>query len=245
VSPSITIATALRVGRQLRRDPRTIALILIVPSVLIWLLSEIFGKNSHTFNSVAVPMLGLFPFIIMFLITSITMLRERTGGTLERLMTTPLHKLDLLFGYGIAFAAVAAIQATVISAVAYLLVGLDTEAPATIVILLAIANAVCGMSLGLFVSAFATTEFQAVQFMPAFLLPQLLICGLFVARDQMAGWLQAVSDLMPLTYAYGALAQVTQYGDMTSEAWTDLLVVIGFTLLALAGGALTLRRRTA
>ena len=127
MSARITFATALRVARQLRRDPRTIALIVVVPAVLIWLLSELFGADSPTFRMIAVPMLGLFPFIIMFLVTSITMLRERTSGTLERLMTTPLHKLDLLGGYGIAFAGVAAVQALVVSAVAYLLIGLDTE----------------------------------------------------------------------------------------------------------------------
>lgn len=245
MSARITLATALRVGRQLRRDPRTLALILVVPCLLIWLLSEVFGAGSHTFQMIAVPMLGLFPFIIMFLITSITMLRERTGGTLERLMSTPLHKADLLVGYGIAFAAVATLQAVVVSAVAYGPVGLDTEAPAGVVVLLAVANAVCGMALGLFVSAFANSEFQAVQFMPATIFPQLLVCGLFVARDQMAGWLQTLSDLMPLTYAYGALAEVAKSGEMTAAAWQDLAVVAGVTLLALALGAVTLRRRTA
>ncbi|HMS72394.1 MAG TPA: ABC transporter permease [Baekduia sp.] len=245
MSLRITLATALRVARQLRRDPRTLALIRVVPCVLIWLLSEVFGADSQTFDVIAVPMLGLFPFIIMFLITSITMLRERTGGTLERLMTTPMHKFDLLAGYGLAFAGVAAVQAIVVSVVAYGLVGLDTDAPASIVVGLAVANAVCGMALGLFVSAFANSEFQAVQFMPATIFPQLLVCGLFVARDQMAGWLQALSDLMPLTYAYGALAEVSAHGGMTSTAWRDLAVVAGVTLLALALGALTLRRRTA
>lgn len=245
MSLRITLATALRVGRQLRRDPRTLALILVVPCLLIWLLSEVFGVDSPTFDLIAVPMLGLFPFIIMFLVTSITMLRERTGGTLERLMSTPLHKADLLVGYGIAFALVAALQAVVVSVVAYGLVGLDTEAPAGIVVVLAVANAVCGMALGLFVSAFANSEFQAVQFMPATIFPQLLVCGLFVAREEMAGWLQTLSDLMPLTYAYGALAEVAKHGEMTSTAWQDLAVVSVVTLLALALGALTLRRRTA
>ncbi|MDO8632634.1 MAG: ABC transporter permease, partial [Phycisphaerales bacterium] len=185
------------------------------------------------------------PFIIMFLITSITMLRERTGGTLERLMTTPMHKLDLLFGYGIAFAVVAAVQATVVSAFAYAIIGLETRAPAGVVVALAVANAVCGMSLGLYVSAFASTEFQVVQFMPAFLLPQILLCGLFVARDEMANWLQTVSGFLPLTYAYGALQQLSAHGEMTNRAWTDLAAIVGFTLLALAGGAVTMRRRTA
>lgn len=245
MSARITLATAARVGQQLRRDPRTLALILVVPCVLMWLLSEIFGSDSRTFQEIAVPMLGLFPFIIMFLVTSITMLRERTGGTLERLMTTPLHKFDLLAGYGIAFALVAALQAIVVSGVAYLLIGLDTEASAGIVIVLAIANAVCGTALGLLVSAFANTEFQAVQFMPAVIFPQILVCGLFVARDQMAQWLQYLSDVMPLTYAYGALAEVSEHGEMTNTAWIDLAVVAGVALLALAAGAATLRRRTA
>lgn len=244
MSPRIALASALRVARQLRRDPRTLALIVVVPCALMWLLGEIFGVHSRTFSTIAVPMLGLFPFIIMFLITSITMLRERTSGTLERLMTTPMHKLDLLFGYGVAFAAVAAIQGVVVSAVAYWLIGLQTEAPMGIVVLLAVANAVCGMALGLFVSAFARTEFQAVQFMPAFVLPQLLLCGLFAPTDQMADWLQVVSDLMPLTYAYGALAEVAVEGTMTSTAWTDLSVVVGFSIAALAAGAVTLPRRT-
>ncbi|MFT4048239.1 MAG: ABC transporter permease [Solirubrobacterales bacterium] len=244
MSPRIILATTVRVGQQLRRDPRTLALIIVVPCVLIWLLGELFGVQSKTFEQIAVPMLGLFPFIIMFLITSITMLRERTSGTLERLMSMPLHKLDLLLGYGLAFAIVAAIQGVVVCGVAYGLIGLDTAAPVGVVIVLAVANAICGMALGLFVSAFAQTEFQAVQFMPAFVMPQLLLCGLFVARDDMAEWLQIVSDVLPLTYAYDALAQVAEHGEMTSDAWVDLAVVAAFSLAALAGGAATLRRRT-
>jgi ABC-2 type transport system permease protein len=244
VSPRIALATALRVGQQLRHDRRTIALLLVVPSILIWLLGEIFGTDSKTFSRLVIPMLGLFPFIIMFLVTSITMLRERSSGTLERLMTMPLHKLDLLLGYGIAFAVVAALQATFISVVTYVLMGVHTEAPPGVVIGLAIANAVCGMALGLAVSAFARTEFQAVQFMPAVIMPQLLVCGLFVPRERMADWLQHLSDVMPLTYAYGALAEVAGHGEMTGDAWVDLAVIAGVTLLALAAGAATLRRRT-
>jgi ABC-2 type transport system permease protein len=110
---------------------------------------------------------------------------------------------------------------------------------------LAIANAVLGMALGLFVSAFAATEFQAVQFMPAVVIPQLLLCGLFVPRDRMASVLQAVSDALPLTYAYDGLARVTTLGGFDSTTLRDLVVVVGATFLALALGATTLRRRTA
>ena len=245
MSMQITRAVALRVVSQLRRDPRTIALIVGVPCVLMVLLQQLFGRHSAVFQEVGTPMLGLFPFITMFLVTSVTMLRERTSGTLERLMTLPLHKIDIVAGYGIAFALVAVVQATVVSLLALGLLGLDVAGPNWLVVVLAVANAVLGSTLGLFVSAFAETEFQAVQFMPAVVLPQILLCGLFVARDQMATWLRAISYALPLTYAYDALARTA--ADEIDDAWfaIDCVVVIGSIALAIALGAMTLRRRTA
>ncbi len=245
MSAAATGATALRVLTQLRRDPRTVALLLFVPALLMTLLRFVFDGQEETFDNLGGPMIGLFPFITMFLVTSITMLRERTGGTLERLMSMPVGKLDLLSGYGVAFAVMAALQATITAAVAFVALGLDVGASPTAVVALAIGNAVLGMSLGLFISAFATSEFQAVQFMPAFVLPQLLLCGLFVARDQMAGALEAVSDVLPLTYAFDALDRVAAGADFGGRGWLDVAVIVGVTLLALGGGALTLRRRTA
>jgi ABC-2 type transport system permease protein len=244
VNPRVAGATALRVLTQLRRDPRTVALLIVVPCVLETLLKEIFAEGSTVFESIGPPLLGLFPFISMFLVTSITMLRERTTGTLERLMTMPLAKLDLLAGYGAAFALVAAVQAVVVSAVAFGLLGLDVEGSRVLVGALAVANAVLGMALGLFVSAFAATEFQAVQFMPAFVFPQLLLCGLLVERDRMAAWLRYVSDALPLTYAYDALARVADGDALGGRFALDLAVILGGTALALALGAATLRRRT-
>jgi ABC-2 type transport system permease protein len=244
VSARRTAATAVRVLRQLRRDPRTIGLLLLVPVGLMTLLRFVFDADPTAFDRVGGPLIGLFPFITMFVVTSITMLRERTSGTLERLMAMPMAKLDLLLGYGIAFAAVAALQALVVSAVAFLLLGLDVEGSPAVVVALAIGNAVLGMSLGLFVSAFAATEFQAVQFMPAFVLPQLLLCGLFVPRDQMAPLLEAVSWALPLTYAFDALDRVTTGGSLGARGAVDVVVIIAVTLGALALGATTLRRRT-
>ena len=239
----VTRAVARRVLEQLRRDPRTIALIIGVPCLLEFLLQQLFGRHSPVFQHVGAPLLGLFPFIAMFLVTSITMLRERTTGTLERLMTLPLAKLDLLAGYAIAFALVAVVQATIVSLLAFGLLGLDVAGPKWLVVLLAVANAVLGSTLGLFVSAFAQTEFQAVQFMPAVVFPQILLCGLFVARDEMATWLRVVSALMPLTYAYDALAH-TAAGNLDARFALDVAVVLGCIVLAVALGAATLRRRT-
>ena len=239
-----TGATAARVLAQLRRDPRTIALLLGVPVLLIVLLHELFSGRSEIFQRVGGPLLGIFPFISMFVVTSITMLRERTSGTLERLMTLPLAKLDLLAGYGAAFALVAAVQAALVSTVAFALLGLQSRGPAWAVALLAIGNAILGMALGLFASAFASSEFQAVQFMPAFVTPQMLLCGLFVDRGDMAAWLRGISDALPLTYAYDALARVTRTADYGGRFGVDVAVTVGATLLALALGAATLRRRT-
>ena len=239
-----TWATARRVLRQLRHDPRTIALLLVVPCVLEILVHALFSDSPQVFQKLGVPLLGLFPFIAMFIVTSITMLRERVSGTLERLLTTPIARGDLLVGYGIAFALVAAVQAVLVSALSFGLLGPDAGHAAIAVVALAIANAVLGMTLGLFASAFARTEFQAVQFMPAFVLPQILLCGLIVPRDQMAGWLEAISAVLPLTYAYDALARLASSEALGARFWIDLVVIVGVTVLSLALGAATLRRRT-
>jgi len=243
VNPGIALATADRVLHQLRRDRRTLALVLVVPPALLALFKYVFDAQPQTFERIGAPLVGLFPFILMFLVTSIAMLRERTGGTLERLMSLPLAKLDLLLGYGLAFAAVAAVQATLTSAVGFWLLGLDTEGAVWAVVLIAVANAVLGMSLGLFLSSFATSEFQAVQFMPAVVFPQLLLCGLLVPREAMPALLEGISWFLPLTYAYDALARVTT-GDFGGRFWLDVGVVLGAIVLALALGATTLRRRT-
>ena len=244
MSPRSTVATAVRVLAQLRRDARTVALVFLVPCVLLTLLKYLFDGQPETFNRIGVPLVGLFPFLQLFIVTSITMLRERTSGTLERLMASPLGKLDLLAGYGAAFALLAALQATLVATFALSVLGLDTPAPPIAVIALAVANALLGMSLGLLASAFARTEFQAVQFMPAFILPQLLLCGLFVPRARMADALEALANALPATYAYDALDTLADAGTLTSRGTLDLAVVLTLTLLALVLGAATLRRTT-
>jgi len=240
----VTSAIGIRVLWQIRRDPRTIGLLLGIPVALLVLLKFVFDGEPSTFQRIGAPMCGLFPFIIMFLLTSIAMLRERMTGTLERLMTMPMTKLDLLLGYGLAFGILAAIQAIVVCATGFLVLGLDSAHGAWLVAALAICNALLGMALGLFASAFANTEFQAVQFMPAIVMPQLFLCGLFIARDQMAELLYWISWLLPLTYAYDALARATRPGTLGSRFALDVAVTVASILAALALGAVTMRRRT-
>ena len=244
MSPRITLLTTARILRQLRHDPRTIALLVVVPTLLLTLMRYVFDAQPQIFNRVGVIMLGVFPFVAMFLVTSVAMLRERTTGTLERLLTTPLHKLDLLLGYGLAFALAAAVQAAIASGLAYWLLDLTTAGSQWTVAGLAIGNAVLGMAIGLFVSAFARSEFQAVQFMPAFVLPQMLLCGLIWPREEMAGWLEKISNVLPMTYAVDALIEVRQHADPTGRMWRDVAVVVSCILVALLLGAATLRRRT-
>ncbi|MGY1833986.1 ABC transporter permease [Blastococcus sp. SYSU DS0510] len=249
-NPRLTTATAGRVLRQLRHDHRTIAMMLVLPSALLGLLYLLWQDvptlpgQPGTFDRIGLTMLGIFPFVVMFLVTSIAMLRERTSGTLERLLTTPLARLDLLLGYGLAFGLAAALQAVVTVTVATTLYDLDVTGSIGLVVLIAVADAVLGVALGLLASAFARSEFQAVQFMPVVVLPQFFLCGLLVPREQMAGWLQAISDVLPLTYAVEALQEVGRSPSATGTMWVDVGIVAGAALLALALAAATLRRRT-
>jgi ABC-2 type transport system permease protein len=250
LNPRLTGATTGRVLRQLRHDHRTIAMMVVLPSVLLGLLYLLWkdlptlpGRPS-LFDRVGLTMLGVFPFVVMFLVTSIAMLRERTSGTLERLLTTPLSRLDMLLGYGAAFGLAAAVQALVTVTVSTRLYGLDVAGSLWLVVLIAVVDAVLGVALGLLASAFARSEFQAVQFMPVIVLPQFFLCGLLVPVPQMAGWLQAISRVLPLTYAVEALEEVGRSAAGTGTLWRDLGIVAGAALVALALAAGTLRRRS-
>lgn len=239
-----TFATMVRILRQLSHDHRTVALIFLVPCILLALLRWLYDGNLAVFNTIAPALLGIFPFVIMFIITSITTLRERTGGTMERLMALPIGKLDLVLGYMLAFGLLAVVQATLASLVLLYGLGLDVAGPHWFLVVMALADALLGTALGIFVSAFARTEFQAVQFMPALIIPQILIGGLLMPLSRMPDVLETVAYCLPLTYAIDALNEVVHHSDVTGDAWRDLWVVLAFVAGALLLGALTLRRRT-
>jgi ABC-2 type transport system permease protein len=244
VSALATAATGRRVLGQLRHDPRTVALLLAVPSLLLVLFKYVYYGSPQVFQAVGLPMLGIFPFVTMFLVTSIAMVRERTSGTLERLLTTPMRKHDLLGGYALAFGVVALAQGALAAAVALGPLGLGVAAGVGIVLVLAVLNALLGMALGLFLSAFASTEFQAVQFMPAVVIPQVLLGGLLTPREDMVTVLRWISNVLPMSYAIDALKAARTSSTLTSGMVLDLGIVVGCVLAALALGAVTLRRRT-
>ncbi len=239
-----TSATTYRVLHQLSRDRRTLALLLGVPSLLLILVRYAFDARPEVFQRVGLPLIGIFPLVSMFLVASIAMLRERRSGTLERLMSLPTTRLGLLVGYAGSFAAVACVQTAVVMTVGVGVLGLDITGPLWLAVVVAVANALLGMALGLFLSAFANTEFQAIQFMPAFLLPQFLLCGLLVQRGAMARPLELISDILPLTFAYDALRGVADHEGVSSDVVVDLAITTLMSLAALAMGSLTLRRQT-
>lgn len=249
MNPNMMLATTGRVLNQLRHDHRSIALILVVPALLLTAVYFLFENETlaanqpRTFDRVGLMMLAIFPFVLMFLVTSITMLRERTSGTLERLLTTPIHKADLLFGYALAFSIMATLQSLVATAVAYWIFDLDIQGSPALVVMIAVINAVLGAALGLLCSAFARTEFQAVQFMPVVVIPQILLCGLFVARDRMNDVLEAVSNVMPLTFSVKALQEIASHSEATESLWQDAGIMTAIVLGVLVLASLTLRRR--
>ncbi|MGI9084394.1 MAG: ABC transporter permease [Aeromicrobium sp.] len=238
-----TLACARRVLQQLSHDHRSVALIVLMPSVLLLVFRYVYDGTPQVFDRIGPQVLGLFPFIIMFLVTSVTMVRERTSGTLERLLTTPLQRGELIGGYALGFGVAALVQSVVSSAVAIWLLGLDVEIPWAIA-LFAVVDAVLGTALGLLMSAFATTEFQAVQFMPLVVLPQILLCGLLLPRDLMPRVLELISDVLPLSYATDAFTELSTADSFTGAMARDLVVLVGFIVVSVALASLTLRRRT-
>ncbi|HZX08395.1 ABC transporter permease [Kribbella sp.] len=245
MTPRVTLAVAARVITQLRRDPRTVALLIALPTVFVTLMWWMFHDNPVVFDQIGGPLLAIFPSVVMFVVTAVTTLRERSGGTLSRLFTMPMAKLDFLLGYALAFALVALVQAVVLVSIALYLLGLDIQGAAWQLGVVAILDGVLGAALGLLSSAFAATEFQAVQMMPALMIPQILLCGLFVPRSDLPSVLHALSDVLPLSYAVDAVLGVAKGNGFTTTTGADALVVLAFILAALALGAATLKRRTA
>jgi len=244
MNPRTTLAVAGRVLTQLRRDHRTLAMLLVLPMLLMTLLWWMFEElPGDTFDRFSPALLALFPFIVMFLVTSVTTLRERSSGTLERLLAMPMGKGDFLFGYAIAFGLIAMVQSVLAVTLSVWLLGLEIEGAVWLLTVVAVADAVLGTALGLFVSAFAQTEFQAVQFMPALVVPQILLCGLFVPRAALPDVLEAISNVLPLSYAVDAMQGLTRTAEV-ADVLPDLAVVVAFGLAMLALGTATLRRRT-
>ncbi|GAA1820433.1 ABC transporter permease [Agromyces neolithicus] len=238
-----TFATAGRVLTQIRHDPRTVGLLLIVPSLLIGLVAWIF-TDTDVFATIGPAMIALFPFIVMFLVTSIATLRERRSGTLERLFSMPMGKGDFILGYALAFGLLAVFQTAIAVSFAVWVCGLEIEGSIWLLFAVAVADALLGTALGLLASAFARTEFQVVQFMPVLVFPQILLGGIFLPTDQLPEGLEAISEWLPLTFAIDALTAVADGSEDAEWILSKILVIAAWIVGSIVVGSITLRRRT-
>lgn len=243
MTPSRTLATAARVLRQLRHDRRSIALMLVAPSLLVGLFAWLLADRAGAFDRYGGPIVAVFAFIVMFVVTSVTTLRERRSGTLERLLTLPTGKGDIIGGYAIAFTAMAALQGVITVSFAVWVCDLTVAGPLWQLMLVVVIDAVAGAGLGLLASAFARTEFQAVQFMPLLVFPQIIVGGLFIPRADMPGALEAISNWLPLSYAIDATTAATS-GAGAADVYGPLGIVAAFLAGFLILASVTLRRRT-
>jgi ABC-2 type transport system permease protein len=222
-------------------------MVLVIPPLLLWLVKEIFVDTPLIFDRVGAMMLGLMPFMMIFVVTSITTLRERTQGTLERLMASPIGRGDLMGGYALAFLIVAALQAIISVSVGVGLLSIPHRGALWLAVVLVLLLALLGIALGLFLSAFARTEFQAVQFLPAVVLPQFFLAGLLVPVERLPRGLEYIARVLPLTYAFKGLngAMRDGLGLTDGHMWLYLLVCVLSPVVLLIAASLTLRREVA
>jgi len=242
--PAHAAATVLRVLHQLRHDPLTVALVLVIPIVLLTLMRFVF-PGEETFRRIGVPLVGIFPFMSLFMVTSVSFLRERLAATLERLMTLPIARLDLVAGYAGAFTLVAVIQTAMTIGFGFGVLDMHSARSVLLVAVVAVIAALAGAALGILSSTIARSEFQAVLWMALLVLPQVMLCGLLVPRDEMAALLEAVSAALPLTYAYDLLDRIATGAPLPfGRVALDVGALALGTVVPLAAATFTLRRST-
>ena len=242
MSPGRTLAIAERIIRQIVKDRRSAALIIVAPLIVMSLVGFSLIDQKPILNRVAPGLLGTFVMFFTFLLTGVSFLRERAQGTLERLMTTTVARGDILVGYLLGFLLFATIQAAVI--LTFTIVALQIEYQGNIIEIVAVLLlvVVVAVNLGIFVSTFANNEFQVVQFIPIVLLPQIFLSGVIIPTDQMPSVMEAISVVLPLTYAVEGLREIMVMDQSLADVWADLVILAGFGLGLLIAAVATLRR---
>jgi ABC-2 type transport system permease protein len=184
-------------------------------------------------------------FFLVFLLTCVSFLRERTQGTMERLAASPVTRGEMVLGYMLGFGFFAIIQALVLLLFTVYALQVHYEGNLLAVIVVTLAFVLGAVNLGIFLSTFARNELQAVQFIPIVILPQVLLSGLLWPVQDMPGWLQVFARAMPLTYAIDALTDIMIRGKTLLETWLPLLVLLAFAGVAALLAAGTVRREVA
>ncbi|WP_243385253.1 ABC transporter permease [Bacillus kexueae] len=205
-------------------------------------IDYIYGNDEMSFFDYIGPVLiGVFIFFFVFLIAGVSFLRERTSGTLERLMATPIRRHELVFGYIFGFGLFTTLQVTLIAAFAVGVLDMMLEGSFWYVLLISLLLAMSALTLGTLLSAFANNELQMIQFIPLVIIPQIFFSGLF-PLDAMANWLASISIIMPLTYGAEALREIMIRGNGFIDIQTEIFVLLGFSLLFTLLNIIVLKR---
>ena len=243
ISMGRSLAIALRIVRQVRRDHRSLALIIVAPVVVMSLVGFSFFERREILDNVAPALLAVFAFFFVFILTGVSFLRERAQGTLERLLTTPVSRADILLGYLLGFLLFATVQTLVILLFTVWILQVEYRGDLWQVMVLLLTVTVVGVNLGIFISTFARNEFQVVQFIPLVLAPQIFLSGLILPVEELPGLFQAASSVLPLTYSVEGLREIMLRGGGLGDVVRELAVLLAFAVGLLVLASATVRRR--
>jgi len=244
VIPSQVFTIATRIIHQLIRDRRTMALILIVPLVVMTLIGLSFPESS-VLDYIAPALLATLALFFSFLLTGISFLRERSQGTMERLMASPVSRLDIVVGYLFGFFIFALTQTLIVLLFTIYVLDVHYYGDLWQIFVFQIVVITGAVNLGIFISTFARNEFQMVQFIPLIILPQIFLCGVIWPVEQMPNYLQWLSAILPLTYAVDGLRDIMLAGKSLLDVGFELAVLVGFAVIISIVAAITIRRGAA
>ena len=239
--PRYALTIAGRVIRQLLRDRRTIALIIVVPMVVMTLIGLSFPEGM-VLDQIAPALLATMVLFFSFLLTGISFLRERSQGTMERLMASPVSRLDVVLGYLFGFFIFALAQTLIILLFTIYVLDVSYYGDLWQIFVFQIIIIAGAVNLGIFTSTFARNEFQMVQFIPLILFPQIFLCVVIWPVEQMPDYLQWIGKFMPLKYGVDGLRDIMLSGMSLIDVWFELLVLVGFAVVTSVLATLTLRR---
>lgn len=191
----------------------------------------IYSSSDSTFFENFFPaFLGFFVFFFVFLISGVSLLNERTTGTLSRLLATPIRRSEIIMGYLIGYGGFAIIQTVLTVVFTITVFKIHLVGSIWLVFLTNLLLALVALTLGIFISTFANSEFQMIQFIPLIVVPQIFFAGL-VPVDGMASWLQAIAHIMPLYYGANAMTAVVTKGAGLGDIGVNLLILVGFMVV--------------
>lgn len=229
-----------RILRAMRADRRTLGLVFVLPAFIVFLLSEVFPPPRPP--AVASVILGVVVFFLTYMLTAIGFLRERTAGTLERVLVAPISRTGVVIGYVLGYGCLAAVQSVVLLGAGVVFLDVTFELGSGVVLVVELLAALTALGIGIVLSLFADTEFQAIQFIPLVITPQVLLGGTFLPVEELPTYLEWPARAMPLTYVIDAMDYAVAGRGSVTEFRLALAVLAGFAVASVILAALVVRR---